>query len=128
MLDNAAQQGWPPSSRSKAVGEPPLMLATAVWTALKDAIARDERSQDRSAVGCTGHARARFGGKSLHSGNDFLSATKWGERKGPVAQQREGEVVPDRDAMCVGTSTHLTLPSRRDGPLPLPPLAGGEVA
>jgi xanthine dehydrogenase large subunit len=24
--------------RSKAVGEPPLMLATAVWTALKDAI------------------------------------------------------------------------------------------
>ena len=25
--------------RSKAVGEPPLMLATAVWTALKDAIA-----------------------------------------------------------------------------------------
>ncbi|MFI5032468.1 MAG: xanthine dehydrogenase molybdopterin binding subunit [Reyranellales bacterium] len=38
MLDNA------PSTeatifRSKAVGEPPLMLATAVWTALKDAIA-----------------------------------------------------------------------------------------
>jgi len=38
MLDNA------PNSeatifRSKAVGEPPLMLATAVWTALKDAIA-----------------------------------------------------------------------------------------
>jgi xanthine dehydrogenase large subunit len=38
MLDNA------PSAeatifRSKAVGEPPLMLATAVWTALKDAIA-----------------------------------------------------------------------------------------
>jgi xanthine dehydrogenase large subunit len=25
--------------RSKAVGEPPLLLATAVWTALKDAIA-----------------------------------------------------------------------------------------
>ena len=25
--------------RSKAVGEPPLMLATAVWTALKDAVA-----------------------------------------------------------------------------------------
>ena len=25
--------------RSKAVGEPPLMLATAIWTALKDAIA-----------------------------------------------------------------------------------------
>jgi len=24
--------------RSKAVGEPPLLLATAVWTALKDAI------------------------------------------------------------------------------------------
>ena len=27
--------------RSKAVGEPPLMLATAVWTALKDAIGTD---------------------------------------------------------------------------------------
>jgi xanthine dehydrogenase large subunit len=25
--------------RSKAIGEPPLLLATAVWTALKDAIA-----------------------------------------------------------------------------------------
>jgi xanthine dehydrogenase large subunit len=27
--------------RSKAVGEPPLMLATAVWNALKDAIGTD---------------------------------------------------------------------------------------
>ena len=37
MLDNAAN---PEATifRSKAVGEPPLMLATAVWTALKDAI------------------------------------------------------------------------------------------
>ena len=38
MLDNAPA---PEATifRSKAVGEPPLMLATAVWTALKDAIA-----------------------------------------------------------------------------------------
>jgi xanthine dehydrogenase large subunit len=34
--------------RSKAVGEPPLMLATAVWTALKDAIAAT--GTDRTAV------------------------------------------------------------------------------
>jgi xanthine dehydrogenase large subunit len=27
--------------RSKAVGEPPLLLATAVWNALKDAIGTD---------------------------------------------------------------------------------------
>ena len=30
--------------RSKAVGEPPLMLATAVWNALKDAIAARQRA------------------------------------------------------------------------------------
>ena len=38
LLDNAPA---PEATifRSKAVGEPPLMLATAVWTALKDAIA-----------------------------------------------------------------------------------------
>ncbi|HSI00506.1 MAG TPA: xanthine dehydrogenase molybdopterin binding subunit, partial [Reyranella sp.] len=38
MLDNAANKEAT-IFRSKAVGEPPLMLATAVWTALKDAIA-----------------------------------------------------------------------------------------
>ena len=38
MLDNAPSQEAT-IFRSKAVGEPPLMLATAVWTALKDAIA-----------------------------------------------------------------------------------------
>ena len=38
MLANAPSQEAT-VFRSKAVGEPPLMLATAVWTALKDAIA-----------------------------------------------------------------------------------------
>jgi xanthine dehydrogenase large subunit len=38
MLDNAPNTEAT-IFRSKAVGEPPLMLATAVWTALKDAIA-----------------------------------------------------------------------------------------
>jgi xanthine dehydrogenase large subunit len=38
MLDNAPN-AEATIFRSKAVGEPPLMLATAVWTALKDAIA-----------------------------------------------------------------------------------------
>ena len=38
MLDNAPSQEAT-IFRSKAVGEPPLMLATAVWTALKNAIA-----------------------------------------------------------------------------------------
>jgi xanthine dehydrogenase large subunit len=38
MLDNAPAREAT-IFRSKAVGEPPLMLATAVWTALKDAIA-----------------------------------------------------------------------------------------
>jgi xanthine dehydrogenase large subunit len=38
MLDNAPNKEAT-IFRSKAVGEPPLMLATAVWTALKDAIA-----------------------------------------------------------------------------------------
>ena len=38
MLDNAANKEAT-IFRSKAVGEPPLMLATAVWNALKDAIA-----------------------------------------------------------------------------------------
>jgi xanthine dehydrogenase large subunit len=38
MLDNAPNTEAT-IFRSKAVGEPPLMLATAVWTALKDAVA-----------------------------------------------------------------------------------------
>ena len=38
MLDNAPNREAT-IFRSKAVGEPPLMLATAVWNALKDAIA-----------------------------------------------------------------------------------------
>jgi xanthine dehydrogenase large subunit len=38
MLENAPSREAT-IFRSKAVGEPPLMLATAVWTALKDAIA-----------------------------------------------------------------------------------------
>src|SRR5262249_53022975 len=38
MLDNAPNKAAT-IFRSKAVGEPPLMLATAVWNALKDAIA-----------------------------------------------------------------------------------------
>src|SRR5262249_34255109 len=38
MLDNAPNKEAT-IFRSKAVGEPPLMLATAVWNALKDAIA-----------------------------------------------------------------------------------------
>jgi xanthine dehydrogenase large subunit len=38
MLDNAPSREAT-IFRSKAVGEPPLLLATAVWTALKDAVA-----------------------------------------------------------------------------------------
>jgi len=38
VLDNAPSREAT-IFRSKAVGEPPLLLATAVWTALKDAIA-----------------------------------------------------------------------------------------
>ncbi len=52
MLDNAPSKEAT-IFRSKAVGEPPLMLATAVWTALKDAIAStasDRRSDRKTAV------------------------------------------------------------------------------
>ena len=47
MLDNTPSKEAT-IFRSKAVGEPPLMLATAVWTALKDAIAAT--GDGRSAV------------------------------------------------------------------------------
>ena len=40
MLEGAPAR-VPTIFRSKAVGEPPLMLATAVWNALKDAIGTD---------------------------------------------------------------------------------------
>ncbi len=52
LLDNAPSKEAT-IFRSKAVGEPPLLLATAVWTALKDAIAStasDRRGDDRTAV------------------------------------------------------------------------------
>jgi xanthine dehydrogenase large subunit len=47
MLDNAPSKEAT-IFRSKAVGEPPLLLATAVWTALKDAIA--STSDGKTAV------------------------------------------------------------------------------
>lgn len=47
MLDNAPSKEAT-IFRSKAVGEPPLMLATAVWNALKDAIATT--AERRTAV------------------------------------------------------------------------------
>src|SRR5688572_19462 len=45
-----------------------------------------------------------------------------GERTGLVAQQRGGEVVGAPDTMCVWESSmsHLTSPTLRAGPLPLP--------
>jgi len=46
MLENAPSKEAT-IFRSKAVGEPPLMLATAVWTALKDAIASTIPEGDR---------------------------------------------------------------------------------
>jgi len=51
MLDNAPA-AEATIFRSKAVGEPPLMLATAVWNALKDAIAAtvSEGSDGKTAV------------------------------------------------------------------------------
>ena len=58
--------------RSKAVGEPPLLLATAVWTALKDAIACRRRPQDRSAARCAGDPRARSGGNRYTQDIDVL--------------------------------------------------------
>jgi crotonobetainyl-CoA:carnitine CoA-transferase CaiB-like acyl-CoA transferase len=65
-----------------------------------------------------------------------------GEREGPTPQAWEGEVgvaavvdaptgncdvaatPPHINSIETGTATHLTLPSLRDGPLPLPPLRG----
>ncbi len=61
MLDNAPSKEAT-IFRSKAVGEPPLMLATAVWTALKDAIASTGDRRTRRAAGCAGYARAHPGG------------------------------------------------------------------
>jgi xanthine dehydrogenase large subunit len=51
MLDNAPSKEAT-IFHSKAVGEPPLLLATAVWTALKDAIAAaaPNRGDGRTAV------------------------------------------------------------------------------
>ncbi len=44
-----------------------------------------------------------------------------GERKGPVAQQRGGEVVSHRHVLSLSKNmTHLTLPANA-GPLPLLP-------
>jgi len=44
-----------------------------------------------------------------------------GERKGPVAQQRVGEVASQRHLLPqLKNMTHLTLPADA-GPLPLPP-------
>jgi|GEM_PF-2284632 len=44
-----------------------------------------------------------------------------GERKGPVARQRGGEVVSRHHALSLSKNmTHLTLPADA-GPLPLPP-------
>jgi hypothetical protein len=49
-----------------------------------------------------------------------------GERKGPIAQQWEGEVAPDTKAMPVERSkTHLSLPASRVPSLS-PRYAGGE--
>jgi hypothetical protein len=50
-----------------------------------------------------------------------------GEREGPIAKQWEGEVVfrPDAILRCEA-ETHLTLPTLRVGPLPLPHFVGGE--
>ena len=44
-----------------------------------------------------------------------------GERKGPVAQQRVGEVASQRPVLSLSKNmTHLTHPAGA-GPLPLPP-------
>ncbi len=61
MLENAPSREAT-IFRSKAVGEPPLLLATAVWTALKDAIAAATGNQARGAPRCAGYARARARG------------------------------------------------------------------
>ena len=61
MLDNAPDTEAT-IFRSKAVGEPPLMLATAVWTALKDAIAATGDGRTAVRLRCAGNARAHPGG------------------------------------------------------------------
>ena len=58
MLENAPSREAT-IFRSKAVGEPPLLLATAVWTALKDAIAAVADDKAPRAARCAGYARAR---------------------------------------------------------------------
>jgi len=67
MLDNAASREAT-IFRSKAVGEPPLLLATAVWTALKDAIAA--AGDGRTAVRLDAPATPE---RILASLNDVLS-------------------------------------------------------
>ena len=46
---------------SKAVGEPPFMLAISVWEALRDAVAA-ARGGDCGRAGCAGHGGERAGG------------------------------------------------------------------
>ena len=49
--------------RSKAVGEPPLMLGISAFSAISDAI-RDALNQQFPKIRCTGHCRANFNDNS----------------------------------------------------------------
>jgi crotonobetainyl-CoA:carnitine CoA-transferase CaiB-like acyl-CoA transferase len=70
----------------------------------------------------------------LHGGavpDTPLRPRERGEREGPTPQAWEGEVgvsagddAAELGSTAAGSDTHLTLPSLRDGPLPLPPLRG----
>ena len=53
--------------RSKAVGEPPLMLAISVWLAIRDAIASLADYRLRAASRRAGHAGARAGRHRRHA-------------------------------------------------------------
>ena len=73
MLDNAPSREAT-IFRSKAVGEPPLLLATAVWTALKDAIGAATGNKDCRAPRCAGYARARPRGDRVGTNSRSISA------------------------------------------------------
>src|SRR5262249_55101434 len=54
--------------RSKAIGEPPLMLAISVWLAIRDAIPGPPRPSAGASPRRAGHARTRAGRDRGHAG------------------------------------------------------------
>src|SRR6185437_13608659 len=78
----------------------------------------------RKALGLSAASPSMDGIRLFCAVESALSARS-GEREGPAAQQREGEVCVRR---AISPASRPTSPSRRSrgGSLPLPPQAGGE--